>query len=97
MCGKCKELHIEQRPLSYYLGDECECWYGDAAALRRVAQGCPLCMLAAKIAADKGMWEDEKWRDFDYQVSAFGAGVAEYDYRSLGIRGRVLRNSGKRI
>lgn len=66
VCGKCKEHGLTQHPLSYYLDEDTESWYGDIDTLRRLAQGCPLCMLAAKMAVDKDMWDEEKWTDFDY-------------------------------
>lgn len=66
VCGKCKELGVTQHPLSFYLDDESGCWYGDIVELRKVSQGCPLCMLAAKIAVDESTWDEEKWTDFDY-------------------------------
>jgi hypothetical protein len=67
VCGKCKELGVEQRPLGFY-SEELSTWYGDADALREIAHGCPLCMLAAKIAADEEVADYEKWTDFDYKA-----------------------------
>ena len=74
VCGACKERNLLQRPLQFFLdhpaarlnpsiGD----WYGDVDKLREMAQGCPLCMLAAKMAMDDEIGRQEgKWTDFDY-------------------------------
>ncbi len=67
VCGKCKELGVDQHPLNFYRDGDYD-WYGDTDLLRKLANGCPLCMLAAKIAADEGADSDEKWRNFDYQA-----------------------------
>ena len=67
VCGKCKELGVEQHSSSWYRDNE-EMWYGDADLLRKVAQGCPLCMLAAKMDSDEGLADYERWQDFDYQA-----------------------------
>ncbi len=64
---KGKELGVEQRPLIWYRDNE-DMWYGDVDFLRKVAQGCPLCMLAAKMDADRNIDDYERWQDFDYQA-----------------------------
>jgi len=68
VCGKCKELGVIQHPLSYYLDDESGCWYGDVDELRKIAQGCPLCMLSAKMAVDEEYKGEEQWTNFDYSA-----------------------------
>ena len=67
-CGKCKHLGVVQRPLSWFRNEDIDSWYGDADLLRKAAQGCPLCMLAAKMDADGGLCDYEKWTDFDYKA-----------------------------
>ena len=67
ICEKCKELGVEQRPLDYFFED-IESWYGDVDELRKMANGCPLCMLAAKMDADAYVAYYDKWTDFDYKA-----------------------------
>lgn len=68
-CMSCKDLDVMQRPLSFYTEeDTVPLWYFDTDKLRDFAQGCPLCMLAAKIAVDAITDRDERWRDFDYKA-----------------------------
>jgi hypothetical protein len=68
VCGKCKELGVEQKPLSFYLATDIDQWYGDLGGFRKLANGCPLCMLAAKMATDKTLCDYEKWHEFDYKA-----------------------------
>jgi hypothetical protein len=69
VCGMCKELGVTQRPLSYYESDELSgYWYGDVDELRKAAQGCPLCMLAAKMAVDPALSGEDRWVTFDYEA-----------------------------
>ena len=67
VCGRCKERNVAQVPLKIYLMDYGTKWYGNVDALRKLANGCPLCMLAAKMNADDFYPDYERWRDFDYQ------------------------------
>ncbi len=67
VCGKCKELGVEQQSLEHFRASEDQ-WYGDTDVLREIAQGCPICMLAAKIDADKSLYREDRWRDFDYEA-----------------------------
>ena len=55
---------MTQLPPSAY--SDCYDWYGDVDALRTLAQGCPVCMLAAKMEADVGLDPEERWMTFDY-------------------------------
>ena len=64
VCISCKDLGVTQKPPSAY--SDCYDWYGDVDALRTLAQGCPVCMLAAKMEADVGLDPEERWMTFDY-------------------------------
>ncbi len=78
-CMSCKDLGVVQLPLSFYLEDDhVSCWYFNTNELRRLAQGCPLCMLAAKIAVDAITDRDERWREFDYQAEVKRVELEKY-------------------
>ena len=79
VCGSCKELKVEQHPLSFY-SEDIGLWYHDVDALRKLAQGCPLCMLAAKMAVDADMYsnDEDRWNDFDYAAEVKRVELAKY-------------------
>jgi hypothetical protein len=79
VCGSCKDLKVEQKPLSFYSVDV-GLWYHDVDALRNLANGCPLCMLAAKMAVDSEMYsnDEDRWTDFDYRAEVKRVEDAKY-------------------
>jgi hypothetical protein len=79
VCGLCKDLKVEQRPLSFY-NEDIGLWYHDVNALRKLANGCPLCMLAAKMAVDADMYfnDEDRWNDFDYAAEVKRVELEKY-------------------